>query len=286
MGGRIFLWLLLWLQLIPWYLCDIYYLLDYPTSVESQELVHAETNQNCYNDLHMKWMEQPSPAFIILPNHQPIKTTNKWAFCSVHRKQKDLCSLQVKSLQIPRDLYHPTVIFINTTIQFDRCTASVSSSGTGAGKVCSEHLYLETFSEINNGHVVQFFRYPVRSDHQGINTSHSRYINTKGVKSLSLKFNSINFCGALTRISVYFHYCPKVKKDLVSYPRSIAGKKSTRTAFGVPGTCVQNAVVAKNRIFPYLLCDEDGQFKSFGKCVCDKGYTRVNESCQGNDVEF
>lgn len=106
---------------------------------------------------------------------------------------------------------------------------------------------------------------------------------TKVVESLSRKgfylaFQDIGACVALLSVRVYYKICPEKVMELALFPETVAIPGLRK----VNGKCVDHAVAAE---LPHSHCSADGDWVvQVGRCLCQAGYEKVKDSCQGKDM--
>ncbi|OBS67636.1 hypothetical protein A6R68_03797, partial [Neotoma lepida] len=102
-------------------------------------------------------------------------------------------------------------------------------------------------------------------------------------KGFYLAFQDIGACVALLSVRVYYKKCPEMLQSLARFPETIAVAVSEAHPLAtVAGTCVDHAVVPYGGEEPLMHCTVNGEWLvPIGQCLCQAGYEKVEDTCQG-----
>ncbi|CAI5783087.1 ephrin type-A receptor 2 [Podarcis lilfordi] len=126
----------------------------------------------------------------------------------------------------------------------------------------------------------------VREDFETRNVKINMEVRSVGPltrKGFYLAFQDIGACVALLSVRIYYKKCPKVFRNMASFPETIAGADSQALA-KVSGECVKDALANEDL---FMHCNSDGEWLvPIGECRCREGYEKDGDSCRACSPGF
>ncbi|XP_033015221.1 ephrin type-A receptor 2 [Lacerta agilis] len=126
----------------------------------------------------------------------------------------------------------------------------------------------------------------VREDFETRNVKINMEVRSVGPltrKGFYLAFQDIGACVALLSVRIYYKKCPKVFRNMASFPETIAGADSQALA-KVSGECVKHALANEDL---FMHCNSDGEWLvPIGECRCREGYEKDGDSCRACSPGF
>uniref|UniRef100_A0A7M5XIL0 Uncharacterized protein n=1 Tax=Clytia hemisphaerica TaxID=252671 RepID=A0A7M5XIL0_9CNID len=199
-----------------------------------------------------------------------------WGLCKTKPdSQNKRFILETPTINLPPDLPSPNKLYITVNASFNKCQPE--------GSTCKEKLLLETLYSTSKGFFTEYLYLISEPKLKGTFQEHTRFIEERNIKSISLTFMSSYFCGVIRELSISFVYCPTEVVNMVQYPNLSADSTGN-------GICLQNSTNKKPGQLLRRQCSAAGDAKDSGRCVCEKGmmgYANETkcEACDANSYK-
>ena len=94
-----------------------------------------------------------------------------------------------------------------------------------------------------------------------------------------LAFQDYGGCMSLIAVRVFYRKCPRIIQNGAVFQETLSGAEST-SLVAARGSCIANAEEVDVPI--KLYCNGDGEWLvPIGQCLCQAGYEKVEDTCQG-----
>ena len=227
----------------------------------------------------------------LTPIYCPSSSSDKWivkgSSCGSTFGETDTGSLQMCSAPNCTlwSQFYPlqpfSTIYIKIKMEIKKCSSSnckqVALLNIYTAKSCSD------IAEINRHYSIPPTPLPLNS--QAFQTSEFTIEvgDLNEAEGIFVVFQADGFCGEIKSYELFYFECLNTLTGLVNFPP----KPAPNTTVGpliINGSCVKNAITELGAPTPVMMCSSNGNYTINGSCICDEGYEKIKQFCNGKKL--